>query len=273
MASDVTGGDSPPAAEPTPAEPPVLPEPRETPHRWRFLGLYGVLGIALGAAAAGLVISLNTKLVTGAGWSSWRPTGGGLGAAGQIAEHVGGEYRLPSGIQMDDVISKAPSVTVSKTTIPVAYLAVRGSHGAVDQLFQVSGANTVMFTLCGLGPACTISTGKPSVARGRLVRREILELALYTFHYDGGIDGVLGLMPPSGTNKAPAVVYLQRGDLTPELREPLDRTLAPNAPLPATMSLREKQVVESNTGARVYSFSLTQAQDGGAILILNPLAA
>ena len=56
-----------------------------------------------------------------------------------------------------------------------------------------------MYSLCGLGASCSIATGTPSVERGELVRREILELALYTFKYVGGIENVIAFMPPPGT--------------------------------------------------------------------------
>ena len=274
MAADVTGGEA--KATDVVAAQPVAPAPprAETPHRWRFLALYGLLGVALGATAAAVVIAFNSTLGTGGpAWSAWRPAGGGLGAMRQIAERVGGEYRLPNDDQLVDVIAKAPSVTLSKTTIPVGYLALRGSGGAVDQLLQVSGSNSVMYTLCGLGPSCTIATGKASVARGRLVRREILELALYTFRYVGGIDNVIALMPPSSATKAPVVVYLRRSDLGAELSVPLRDSLATRAPSPATMSKPETQLVDATTGSRAYSFSLTRAQDGNTILVLAPLAA
>jgi hypothetical protein len=276
VAADVTSPEPEPKGfvplEPVAAAAP--PQSEEMPHRFGFLLLYGILGLALGATMSGLVLAFNAKLTTGGPpWSTWRPTGGGIGAAQQIAEHVGGEYRLANGDQLVDVIAKAPSVTAGNTTIPVGYVAVRGKRGATDQLFPVSGSNSVMYTLCGLGPSCTIATGKASVARGRLVRREILELALYTFHTVGGADNVLALMPPSSATKPPVLVYLRRGDLGPELRLPLGDSLGAQVPKPGSMPPRERQLVDATTGSRAYSFSLTRAQDGNAILILAPLAA
>lgn len=246
----------------------------EVPHRFRFLTVYGVLGLAIGIGAAALAIGLTTRMGGGgAGWSPWRPSGGGLGAATQIATHVGGEYRLPNGTQLDDVIAKAPSVSANGTTIPVGYVAVRGTHGALDQLYQVDGSNSVMYTLCGLGDSCTIASGKPSVARGEVVRREVLELALYTFHYDGGAQSVIAFVPPRAPSSATSLVFLRRSQLLQELGQPLDRTLSPNAPLPSTMSSREARLVDATPASRSYSFSLTRAQDGNTVLVLSPIAA
>ena len=264
-----------PLGELAPAAPAAPPEPQPAgrPHWIRFYAIYMVLGAALfGAAVIGVVSATHTSR-PGSAWSAWRPTGGGIGAAAEIARHVGGEYRLANGAQLVDVIAKAPSVTASNQSIRLGYVAVRGTGGKPDDVFPVSGSNSVMYTLCGLGTSCTIATGKPSLARGELVRREILELALYTFHYEGGIGSVIAFMPPSSPSTSPVVVYLHRSDLGPQLRQPLARSLAPRAPAPQTIPRREARLVDATTGRRVYSFSLTQAQDGNAVLILSRLAA
>jgi hypothetical protein len=232
-----------------------------------------VLGAALFGAAVIGVLSATKTSTHGPAWSAWRPSGGGIGAAAEIARHVGGEYRLGNGDQLVDVIAKAPSVTASNQSIRLGYVAVRGTGGKPDGVFPVSGSNSVMYTLCGLGTSCTIATGKPSVARGLLVRREILELALYTFHYESGIGSVIALMPPSSPSTSPVVVYLRRSDLGRQLRQPLAESLGAGAPSPTAISRREVQLVDATTGRRVYSFSLTQAQDGNAVLVLSRLAA
>ena len=130
-----------------------------------------------------------------------------------------------------------------------------------------------MYSLCGLGQSCAIATGKPSVERGTLVRREILELALYTFKYVGGVKSVIAFMPPALGTQPKYVVYLSKDDVKPQLKTPLAQTLGPKVPLPATIPAREVHTVDAVTESRVYSFSLSQAQQGDAILVLSPLAA
>src|SRR5205814_8586472 len=127
-------------------------------------------------------------------------------------------HRRPGGAQLDDVIPKAPSVSPqSSTAIPIHYIAVRGANGTHDQIYPVSATNGVMYSLCGLGPSCSIASGTPSQERGRLVRREILELALYTFKYESGIQSVIAFIPPkapaAGQQPAAFVVYLHRSDM------------------------------------------------------------
>lgn len=273
MAADV--GDMASGVSNVSSAPEPAGEPGYTPHRYRFLAIYGLLGLALGVGAAALAIGLTSR---GSGtsdshWSTWRPTGGGLGAAEQIARHVAGQYRLPTGDQLDEVIAKAPSVSANRTTFSLGYVALQNAHGSADQVLPISGGSSVMYTLCGLGTACTISTGSPSAARGRVVLREILELALYTFHYENGVDSVIALMPPRSATASPPVIYLRRGDLAPELSRPLNRTLAPKAPSATTMSIREETLVDGATRGHAYTFSLARAQDGSTILLLSPIAA
>ncbi len=293
MAADVTGeggalvpvepaGAAVPAAQPEAAAPtPAAPAADSSrhmlqmPHRYRFFVVYGILALALGAAAAGVAIFASRSISPAPKWSAWRPSGGGLGAERQIADHVAPGYRLPSGAQLVDVIAKAPSVTPGKQTIPIHYVAIRGTKGAVtpDHIFGVSSSDSVMYSLCGLGTNCSIATGTPSVARGRLVRREILELALYTFKYVGGVQNVVAFMPPQPGSTPQYVVYLRKADLTNELRVPLADTLRSKTPLPNTIPAHEVQLVDATTNSRVYSFSLAQGQQGDAILVLAPLPA
>jgi len=242
----------------------------------RFGLVYGGLGAALAGGVAGLVIALTHTGTIGGGaaWSTWKPSGGGLGAAKQIADEVGKTYRLPNGDQLVDVIAKAPSVSPgSASAIPIHYVAVRGTHGGGDVISTVSSSNSIMYSLCGLGSACSISSGKASVERGTLVRREILELALYTFKYVGGVHSVIAFMPPTPGAQPQYLVYLQKNDVSDELKKPLVNTLRSKVPLPAAIPAREVHVIDSVTESRVYKFGLSQAQQGDAILVLTPLPA
>jgi hypothetical protein len=277
VASDLTPTDATTPAPPEPA-PATAPKPRLRlavgPHRPRFLFVYGLLGLVLGIAVALVVIYAGRAITPAPKWSAWHPSGGGLGAAKQIGAEVGKSYRLPNGDQLVDVIAKAPSVSpASSESIPIHYVAVRGTGGKGDQIVIVSSSNSMMYQLCGLGSGCSIASGKPSVARGTLVRREILELALYTFKYVGGINNVIALMPPPAGTQPQYVIYLQKSDVAAELKQPLSKTLGSKVPLPAAIPAREVHVIDSVTEPRVYKFGFSQAQTGDAILVLTPLPA
>jgi len=276
VASDVTRVEPADITKPdvSPVDRPTLPQPPAArPHRARFALIYGILALALGVGVAGLVIYAGRTINPAPAWSAWKPSGGGLGAAKQIAAHVGSTYHLPSGEQLVDVIAKAPSVSPANQQIPIHFVAIRGTKGVADSIFQVDSTDSLMFSLCGLGQSCSIAKGKPSVERGTLVRREILELALYTFKYVHSVKHVIAFMPPTPGNQPMYAVYLERTDVKSELNVPLVRTLGPKVPLPTKISPREQQTIDTVTQPRVYKYSLSQAQQGDAILVLAPLSA
>src|SRR5262249_49182359 len=140
-------------------------------------------------------------------WSVWQPTGSPERRVAQIGDHVGDEYRLPSGKALVAVTyTGGPVVTgPDGSSFQVRALAVEPDTTAggaeANDINTATAAGTVMYTLCGLGTACSIAEGKPTVARGQLLRREALELALYTFHYVDGANSALVLLPPRADGK------------------------------------------------------------------------
>jgi len=273
VAADVTGTE---LATTTPPPAQVEPQPplQLYPHRPRFLFIYGLLGGVLALAIALVVIYAGRAITPAPKWSAWHPSGGGLGAAKQIAQTVGKSYRLPNGDQLVDVIAKEPSVSPSTgEVIPLHYIAIQSTKGTPIVHYQISPSNSVTYDLCGLGTSCSIATGKPSAECGTLVRREILELALYTFKYVGGIQNVVAFMPPPAGTQAQYAVYLRKSDVSTELKQPLVRTLKSKVPLPSAIPAREIHVVDSVTEPRVYKFGVAQAQTGDFVLVLTPLPA
>ncbi|HET8528985.1 MAG TPA: hypothetical protein VFL60_08740 [Gaiellaceae bacterium] len=280
--ADVSAPSAPvetPADEAPPVPTPVTPGAEQPPdagrpYRRRFQAFYILLAAAVGAAAAGIVLAAGSVLTgSGPAWASWQPNAGGTTGAKQIAAHVSKEYHLPTGQQLVDVFAKPPSVSPADQQIPIHYLAVRGKNANGDEVIPVNGSDTVQYSLCGLGDNCAIATGKPSVQRGTLVRREILELALYTFRYMSGVKNVIAFMPPTPGASPKYVVFLQRDELQQQLHVPLARTLSPKTPLPSTISRGDQQTIDATTESRVFSFSLSQAQQGDAILVLAPRPA
>jgi hypothetical protein len=270
VAADLTSPGS--DAVPAPSAPQAPPLARA--HRVRFALIYGGLGAVVVVAIVGLGIFATRSIDPAPKWSAWKPTGGGQGAAHQIADHVAQQYRLPNGDQLVDVISKAPSIAPSTTSLPIHFVAVRGLKGAADQVYPVSSTNSVMYSLCGLGTSCEIASGTPSVERGRLVRREILELALYTFKYVGGIQNVIAFMPATAGKTAKYVVYLRESDIADKLKEPLATTLGKNVPLPKAIPAHEVKAIDTTTVPRLYSFSgVAQAPQGDLVFVLAPIPA
>jgi hypothetical protein len=273
VAADLTDPRVSPVDEPAAQAPdPTPPSQQVRPHRLRFAVLYGLLAIVLGAAIAGVALYATDTIAPGAAWSSWTPGGGGLGRANQIAGHVAQQYHLPSGEQLVEVFAKPPSVSPSDQQIPLHYVVVARSNGNENPV-AINSSDTVQYSLCGLGDNCAIAKGTPSVQRGTLVRREILELALYTFKYMSGVKNVIAFMPPTPGSQPKYAVFLQRDDLGDYLHRPLTQTLNSKAPLPNGITRTEQQTIDATTESKVYSFGLSQAQNGDAVLVLQPTAA
>jgi hypothetical protein len=252
-----------------PALPQGPPAGKSAPHRLRFMFIYGTLGAVLALAVVGVVIYAGRSINPPPAWSSWKPSGGGLGAAKQIAAHVGPTYRLPNGNQLVDPIPRGPDFSSGGKVIPIPFLALRGPKGKIDQVFQLSNDNTFTYSMCGLGQACSILTGKPSTERGTLVNREILEIALYTFKYVPSVRYIVAFMPPPAGSQPTYAVYLQKSDLAEQLKTPLSQTLSPRVPLPAAISPHEQQLVVGLTSPRTYEFGLLQTPQGDPVLVLK----
>ena len=65
--------------------------------------------------------------------------------------------------------------------------------------------------------------GTPTSERFLLLRRQALELSLYTFKYVDDVDSVLVFMPPTPKGDSNGTVFLRRDDVADELRRPLTR--------------------------------------------------
>jgi hypothetical protein len=284
MADDLTQPE--PVIEPMPpasrepvstVTPPLFNAPgvEHKSYKGRFAIVYMVLGVIL----AGGAVFFAAVLVGGASpegppWSAWKPKGGNaLAVAGEIATHVAPSYRLaPGGAQLVAVKATPPEVQ----NISVEAVALKGGTAAQDYQF-VSTDNSVVYVLCGLGTRCAIASGTPSVERARLLRREALELALYTFKYVKGTDSVIALIPPPAndpnTNWA---LFFQKKNFDEELSRPLGNTL----PTPAAgKKLVPESVVDNQDGRTVerltrpywFTSQFQQSQDGNAILVLDPI--
>lgn len=252
---------------------------RKAGYRHRFVLLYFLLAVVAGGAIGAFVVVLGKPHAKAAArWSSFVPTGSGDARAKQIASFVARKYKLPSGRELAAALAGPPKVTGSGTTgdVPVRAIAIRpdtstGKHEASD-ISIVDARQSVTYILCGLGNRCSITEGKPSAARHALLRREALELALYTFKYVNGINAVTVFLPPRPDAQAAATsVFLERRDVRDQLRVPLVRTLALKTPTIGAISKSDLAVVNRITQPRLYSYQYTQAQDGSAILVLDPI--
>ena len=266
----------PASSEPVVPRPPAEEARASNPYRIRF----GLAYLALAAIVGGTVGSFVVLLMRDGpadkvAWSSWQPTGRESSFPRQIADYVSGRYRLPSGNPLVGVIASDPEVQAGDASIPVAAVAIRNDpEGDSDDISIVRTDNGLMYQLCGLGDRCTIREGRPSEERLRLLRREALELALYSFKYIDEVDSVITLLPPGRNgegNEVSAALFFQRDDLDDALERPLGQTLRLEKPPQASeIDPIEGLTIDRLTNSRFFRYEFTQAPAGGAVLVLTP---
>jgi hypothetical protein len=241
----------------------------------RFAAVYTALAVVLVASSAAFVMFV---VHTGTGWSSWHPSSGTTASVTkQIADHVASEYRSAAGSQLVAIVPSPPAVTIGTRDIAITAVAAHTGPSPTSNVQATLTDNTETYTFCGLEPHCSLS-GTPSQPRGQLIRREALETALYTFKYVPNIDSVLAFMPASKASPLVELLYLRKQDLTKQLDQPLDKTLKFATPPPPSATdptlatdAAEQPTIDQLTLHRVFTYTFTDLQANGALLIISPL--
>ncbi|MGI8593316.1 MAG: hypothetical protein ACR2ML_02935 [Solirubrobacteraceae bacterium] len=236
-----------------------------TPYVARFQLILGaLLGIALVAVVAALLIGTGPSSGPPSDWSPWSPSSDKAGdAAQEIANHVAPSYRLDSGRQL---------VAITGGQLEVADLPVRLALAEQGRVSVLKG-DGVLYTLCGLGPKCAIDSGLPSQKRALLLRREALEIALYTFRYVRGTDHVVALLPPRKGTEPTQAMFFRKDDLEGQLDRPLNVTLASPPPRSSALNAGDVSSLEALTARRLFGFKFEEGQDASVFLVLQPFAA
>ena len=283
MAEDLTPRDDGPRpavdVEPwTPAPVPGAEEPIvehvAVPRRsygGRFAIAYGILGVAAGFALAALVIATQFSAPEPPpAWSAWQPApGSATSVATQVADHVAPTYVLPNGRQLVAVTASAPVYQ----GVPLAAIAVQPEQSAVDQSVRViDAAGSIQFVMCGLGKQCAIASGTASVEREWLLRREALELALYTFTYAPDVSTVLAYLPPPPGKRPDVTLLFERSDYAAQLGRPLTDTIPAAVPSLDAIPAAEGTSIDGLTAPRRYAFELQQLQDGSPVVVLTAVS-
>ncbi len=270
-------------------------------HRFRA-AIATLVGIAIGAiaVAAVVLVSGDTKAATPK-WSTWSPPDSGTAGAREIADHLAPLYRISPVNQLDVItvvnLSNASAAATGTTGTGASggtnglQVAVRANPSS-SQVSLLTG-NTIAFNLCGIGSSnCAIGVGKSSPDRLLLLRREALELALYTFKYIDGVQNVVAILPPghtvqgcSGICPTPhpktsvkpvdiALLFV-KAELKPWLDQPLSATFPERFPPEVPELTLWKQTPEAGLVAQIterglFSEKLVQAQDGSNLILLDP---
>ena len=260
------------AAEP---EAPVAAPQGAAPFRTRFGFVWGALiGIAL-CAAGTLALLIASPRDTGPKladhWSEWEPkTSRMVDGALDIAGHIGRQYKLDNGEQL--VAVNSSPLELSGQEIGVA---VR-PQGRDLEFLQGDG---LLYLLAGLGTNARPSVRTTSKKRVRLLKREALELALYSFRYLDDVTMVAVLLPQTveqykrnaeGAAAAPETnaIFYRPGDLLKQLQVPLDKTLSPKTPRPNTMTKDEAARVDDLTLRNLFHASVQPLEANQNYLVL-----
>jgi hypothetical protein len=286
VATDLTPLKSPPLE--------VVPPPEEPPRRkiWklgrpqlarlrpsrayggRMLLVYALLVLAVGGGIAAAVLVPEAKHKAGPSinlgpWSSWRPLESSTARTSDIGVHVGATYHGANGSEYTYVVAEPPQWEGGSIVATV----ISGEVGSPDILTPTPDSNTAMFTLCGPQQQCTLDHA-PSRNDLIYLRREALELALYTFHYVPVVANVIVLLPRLDSNGTPYVLFWRRFELAKALQQPLGETLAERPPALGKVPKAEQDVLHDLVDPRLYRARPLTALDGSVVfaLVRVPLA-
>jgi hypothetical protein len=243
--------------------------------RNRFVVAYLLLGATVGTVLGVFIVLVQRPApVPPPPWSSWQPGSTSVDTQVlEIADHVGSAYRLPSGDQLTAVKVGPPGP--GGESLRAIGIPLKPKPATLADFQRYEESESVIYLLCGAGKDCKINEGKATKARGVVLRREALELALYTFQYANPVENVLVFFPPGpGETKVSSTLFFQRKDLTPSLDRPLRKTL-PRAvpPVPGKLVGAERKTVDELTGSNLYLFrGIVGAPGYGNMVVIQPAA-
>jgi len=251
---------------------------RRLAYRGRFSAFYFLLAVVAGAAIGVFVVLVGRGSPAPAPpWAEWEPTGSAERRVAQISDHISRTYRFPDGEQLVSAVAGPPSAPsqdgtlVRMRAILVRPQTARGQAEA-DDVDVIDARNSMMFILCGIGGrGCALTKGDATPERHALLRREALELALYTFKDVDDVSSVVVLLPPRPDQQIATAVFLERSDVGAELSRPLHDTLtAPAVPDIGEIPADEQATIDRITRPRLYTYQYDSAQDGSPLMVLTP---
>ena len=248
-------------------------------HGGRFMIGYAVIVVMVGAALLTLgFMTRDDSSSTTARVAGIPVEENGFQRAREIATEVARQYRGANGEQLVAVTAQPGEVS----GLPLQYIAMR--HGRNRPLTEgdvtvIQPGETALFSFCGLaGEQNCALPGQPTPERLMLLRRQAVELSVYTFKFLPEIQTVVSMFPPvpRGEGQPPQTfaVYFQRRHLQEMLSGDLTRTL-PERPPFATGDLtpREAETINRLTETRLFSSSFEQLPTQGVMLSLAPPSA
>jgi hypothetical protein len=241
-------------------------KPQRKKHRKGFLAAN--LVVACGFFVVLILFGMLVSRGTHPDWSSYTPKRGDIFTRAQsVADHVAPEYKYngrPIAVVQAQPLLYQDAVVdgIAFTRTPIRKI------GTPLKQFEPSGS-TVAYVFCGTAPKCGLpSTGAEQTVP--MLKRETLELALYTFKYSPSVQSIVGLLPPAGTTNY--AIYLRRKNFAKELSKPLDATLPQHKVLSyGQLSPVEKATVDRLTTKATYQSAFSQGANGRTMLVLQSI--
>jgi hypothetical protein len=247
--------------------------PQRAVHGGRFMMGYITVIIMAGAALAAIAFLNRTDTSPSSPdqWAAYQPESDGFQAARELAQEISTRYKGASGEQLAAITASPGEIQ----GLPVRYVAIRAGQRARLDAGDVSvldPGSTILYTFCGLGGQrnCALP-GQPSAERSLLLRREALELSLYTFKHMEDVDSVISLLPPPAENTNLAV-FLRRNHKG--IEEALDKPLAATLPSPPpyftdNITTGEAEAINRITGLWMFRSGFELAPDQSIVLNLE----
>jgi hypothetical protein len=247
--------------------------PQRAVHGGRFMIGYVVVIIMAGAALAAIAFMnrADTSPVSVGSWGRYEAESDGFQGARELAQRIATGYKGANGEQLAAITASPGEIQ----GLPVRYVAIRaGQRSGLNpgDVEVVDPEETILYTFCGLGGQrnCALP-GQPTAERSLLLRREALELSLYTFKHMKDVKTVISLLPPPAQNTNLAV-FLQRDrrGIEEALDKPLAATL-PSAPPYFTdnISPGEAEAINRITGLWLFRSGFELAPDQSIVLNLE----
>lgn len=238
---------------------------RTSGYRARFAVAYALVG----AVFVGVIVLFAFLVAQNdqpeAQWSGYQPKGSGIERAQAIANYVAPRYR-ESGQVMAGVNAQRPVINSANVdAVALARSATSRVGGGIEKLEPAD--KSIFYVFCGSGQRCSIP-GEPTAERALLLRRESLELALYTFKYMDDVDSVITMLPPVGNINTAG--YFKRSAVRGLLDKPLAKTLPAQGPFETEGSNFGDVEASERVGAgRFYQSGVQELPTGSALLILT----
>lgn len=270
----------------------VVPDPRPTrseqarksAYRGRFIVVYFCLAVAVGVAIGALAVALGspTKHKAKQAKIFESTTTGELGAM-DLAYDVQRTYQLPNGRPLTKIVATRNTLQDGQGGyLRVRFQVVQPEDALKDRDSRpLAPGDPIQFSLCGEGEQCSIPGGA-STARGSLLRRAALELALRTFRRDTQVDNVTVFLRPFAAKsgwEGVALVF-DRNKIAHDSPALLSRPLTKTIPgkvgatiLPSQITPKMTTDINELTQPFAYYYRYTLVGGRDALMQLEPIPA